>query len=703
MPGSRDAHAVLSDVLPRLAFETELQKMLADEKMRSEQHRTNYQTLKAEHTHLQDEYVSLQNELRSTIEESKLVQDKYKTIMDQLRKELAVRHAGMEDLKSQTLNSQKLEMLKLQVTEELEKPYREKFNRLDVEAEKYRNEYNKLKYEYSFLKSEYEHDKQQQQQVVEEIKLRHEAEVTNLRKEREAQIARQQHDSGGDTQRVRVMQRENAQLHLKVKGLLTELEEIRAQREHQGLQSDSVTRLQAKQMAEYAANIKALETERESLKLQCRALQSEIAATSDLQTELSSRVHELERENLSLKNRAEEVTHKSKVDLTDLKMEMLRERGDLERERDRLRNEIEELKNQVEIGKVSLDHQAESLVEKEREAVRRVQAAREEEWQKLHAVQNEKLELETKLQELDRRKIDEEASRHADREKIDDRLRAAQDAKESAEKEVLVLRTKVQHHQALTEQVDRERMENSELKTRLHRIESQYRSYMSSEQELEDANAQLKRRAQELAEDARRATDQLRVAKDDADKVIAQSRATWVEDKMNFQQRISELEDHLSKVNLSLETAVVTHRKKKKKFSIVMTKLKHKASFYKAKMQELEIERDSLKKSVPSDVHLHMRKQLRDIMRRHHEFRTIMLGAGGNGGVGGAMPDLSAMESHHKKDLELLKERLDLLDDNQRHQLEELKGITPAGSPRREGAPPPLDLHDLDGADADVC
>ena len=32
----------LERVLPRLAQETELQKMLADEKMRSEQHKTNY-------------------------------------------------------------------------------------------------------------------------------------------------------------------------------------------------------------------------------------------------------------------------------------------------------------------------------------------------------------------------------------------------------------------------------------------------------------------------------------------------------------------------------------------------------------------------------------------------------------------------------------------------------------------------------------
>jgi len=41
-----------SAALPRLMQETELQKMLADEKMRSEQHKTNYQMLKAEHTRL---------------------------------------------------------------------------------------------------------------------------------------------------------------------------------------------------------------------------------------------------------------------------------------------------------------------------------------------------------------------------------------------------------------------------------------------------------------------------------------------------------------------------------------------------------------------------------------------------------------------------------------------------------------------------
>lgn len=84
--------------------------------------------------------------------------------------------------------------------------------------------------------------------------------MSNLRKDREAIMSRSHGGADGtDPQRLRALQRENAQLHLKLKGLLSELEEIRAQREHLGLQSDSVSRLQSKQLAEHSASVKALE------------------------------------------------------------------------------------------------------------------------------------------------------------------------------------------------------------------------------------------------------------------------------------------------------------------------------------------------------------------------------------------------------------------------------------------------------------
>lgn len=52
----------------------------------------------------------------------------------------------------------------------------------------------------------------------------------------------------------------------------------------------------------------------------------------------------------------------------------------------------------------------------------------------------ERLALETKLQEMDRRKIDQEAYKHAEKEKMEDRIRATNDAKEAAERELLVLK-----------------------------------------------------------------------------------------------------------------------------------------------------------------------------------------------------------------------------------------------------------------------
>ena len=42
--------------------------------------------------------------------------------------------------------------------------------------------------------------------------------VSNLRKERETILARTQADGGYDHQKARTLQRENAQLHLKIKG-----------------------------------------------------------------------------------------------------------------------------------------------------------------------------------------------------------------------------------------------------------------------------------------------------------------------------------------------------------------------------------------------------------------------------------------------------------------------------------------------------
>lgn len=84
-----------------------------------------------------------------------------------------------------------------------------------------------------------------------------------------------------------------------------------------------------------------VQAERESLRRQVESLSRDLTGTTDTHNKLTIRIHELEKENMVYKNRAEEVIHKSKVDLTNLKMDMLKQRGDLERERDKLSNLVD--------------------------------------------------------------------------------------------------------------------------------------------------------------------------------------------------------------------------------------------------------------------------------------------------------------------------------------------------------------------------
>ena len=83
--------------------------------------------------------------------------------------------------------------------------------------------------------------------------------MTNLRKERDATLSKVQTESSSDAGKVRVLQRDNAALHVRIKGLLAEIEELRSEKEKQALDAESIQRTQDKQIAELQATLRSLE------------------------------------------------------------------------------------------------------------------------------------------------------------------------------------------------------------------------------------------------------------------------------------------------------------------------------------------------------------------------------------------------------------------------------------------------------------
>ncbi|XP_062860141.1 centrosomal protein of 83 kDa isoform X5 [Trichomycterus rosablanca] len=442
-----------------------LQNMLIDERMRCEHHKTNYQTLKAEHTRLQDEYARAQSELKRMLCEKQTTQEKLQLLLAELRGELLDKTRELEELKLQVMTPQRMELLKAQVHQEMEVPIREHFSKLEEEAEKYRSEYNKLRYELTFFKSEFDHQREEHERILQERGIRYNADLARLERDKEELTAQlQSGDPARDGKRVEALLREKAQLHQRLRGLEAEVAELRAEKDSTGAQAENTQRIQLRQLVESQAALKALESEKQSLRMHLQLVEKELHLSQEQNTTITTKLHKAEREMNDLHHQVEEKMHAHKLELANVKLECLKARGEVERERDILQTQVESLQSDLEVLKATVKRNTELLSDKEREMVRRLQGAKEEEMQKMAAVQEEKLELEHRLSELEQQRALQEATGNSKSEEFEDRLRAAQLGEEVARKELQNIKAKVQQQGLQLEELERQKTENTELR-----------------------------------------------------------------------------------------------------------------------------------------------------------------------------------------------------------------------------------------------
>ncbi|KFP96030.1 Centrosomal protein of 83 kDa, partial [Leptosomus discolor] len=443
----------------------ELQKLLIDEKMRCEYHKANYQTMKAEHVRLQEEYAKSQDDLKRLLVEKQALHDKFQFLLAECREELLGKTEELEKLKVQVLTPQKLELLKAQIQQELESPMTERYQKLENEVEKYRTEYNKLRYEHTFLKSEFEHQKEEHAHILEEKKIKYEAEIARLDKDKE-ELHNQllSVDPTRDGKRVEALTREKAQLYQKLKGLEAEVAELRAERDNCGVQAENVQRVQVRQLAEMQAMARSLEAEKKSAELQIDRIEKELRMSHEQNILLTSKLHKAEREVSSLAAKVEELKHSHKLEVTNVKLEAARTKSEVERERNKIQSEMDGLLSDKEILKAAVERHKVLLVEKDRELIRKVQAAKEEVFEKIAALQDEKLELENRLTDLEKMKLEQDTWRQSEKDHYEEKLRAVQMAEESSKKELQRLRLKIQQQAIQTEELEEKKRESADLK-----------------------------------------------------------------------------------------------------------------------------------------------------------------------------------------------------------------------------------------------
>uniref|UniRef100_A0A671Y0K4 Centrosomal protein 83 n=1 Tax=Sparus aurata TaxID=8175 RepID=A0A671Y0K4_SPAAU len=592
MPALPSFSSLLS---PPVSAEMELQKMLIDERMKCENHRTNYQTLKAEHSSLQDEFTRAQGELKRLLSDRQAQQEKLQLLLAELRGELLDKTRELEELRLQVMTPQRLELLRAQVQQEMEAPVRERFNKLEEETEKYRSEYNKLRYDCTFLKSQLDHQREEHARILEEKSILYEAEISRLEKDREDLVAQYQgSDLLRDGKRVEALLREKAQLHLRLKGLEAEVAELRAQKENSGQQAENVQRIQIRQLTESQATLKSLEAERQSLRLQLERTESELNLSHEQNSQLTGRLHKAERDVNSLTCQIESLKHSHKLEVASVKLECTRSKGELERERDTLQGQIESVQADVEVLKASVERHKEALVEKERELVRKVQSAREEEFRKTAALHEEKLDLENRLATLEQQRALQDAADNTQKEEWEERVRSAQHGEESARRELQSLRTKLQQQSSQLEELERQKGEIADLQQQNQELGVQLGTLSHSESDLMETNHRLKETLDRLREELR-----------------TRQRVEWLEEKHKLQEREAELQQKYSQAKEKLQRAAVAQKK-------VLLQLKNPLN--KNLLSFLS------RRSSFSEEQAQLSRRLKELQRRHNEFRRLLLG-----------------------------------------------------------------------------
>ncbi|XP_074082699.1 centrosomal protein of 83 kDa isoform X2 [Macrotis lagotis] len=663
--------------------QSEFQKMLIDERFRCEHHKTNYQTLKAEHTRLQDEYIKSQNELKRLLNEKQTLQEKFQLLLAELRGELLTKTKDLEELKLQVLTPQKLELLRTQIQQEFEAPLRERLLILDEEGEKYRNEYNKLRYEHTFLKSEFEHQKEEHTRILEEEKLKYEAEIARLVKDKEEVHIVDPKES----KRMEKLALEKAQLCQKLKGLQDEIKELLAEKENCGTQAENIQRIQVRQLAEMQTTIRSLEAEKQSAKLQYDRVEKELQSTNEQNTLLISKLHKAEREITSLTSKVEELKHSNKLEIADIKLEAARAKSEIERERNKIQSQVDGLLSDNEILKSTIERNKMLLIEKDRELVRKVQAAKEEGYQKLATLQDEKLELENKLADLEKIKVEQDVWRQSEKDQYEEKVRASQMAEESTKRELQSIRMKLQQQMIANENAEKEKTENADLKQKISDFQIQVNSLTQSETELVDSNRMMKEMVERLKQECRNARAQAEKAQLQAENSLEEKRVEWLEEKHKLHERIKEKEEKYSQAKEKLQRASLAQKKRKSLYENKLKKQQEKIELLEAKNEELETENQVLnRQNVPYEDYTKLQKRLKDIQRRHNEFRTLFLvpsvppapsfnsvnfmSAPLSSGVEKSFPPSPSEE--HQRELTLLRKRLEELETSQRKQLEEL-------------------------------
>jgi len=618
------------ETIQKLERLNQLETVTAEQRIRIEKYRTMYETLKAEHEQVEDEKEKHSTELLEIREEMKSLQSQCQNLVSQARAERDLKVAECEEIKLKVLTPQKMEVLKIKLQEEVELPYKQKLEALEIEVDRYRNEFNHLRYDYSFLKSEYEHEIAQKKTVLDEICGKFELEKETLQKQISSLTEEINSKVPGDMHKLRLLQKENTQLNLTVKSLKDEADELRNKNEYSNVQIDQASRLQARQLSELSIQCKALESEKDTAKLQLDRVQKELDNSIREQDKISTDLNRMERENLQLKSQIEEMSHCHKMDLNNIKLDLTKDRCELEQEKDRFQMEMNMFKSKATIQESNILDLKKNIDQKEQEATKRVQAVREEEWSRINKLECEKAQLESQLSSSEQQRLEMQSAFKSLQDQMDDRQKTEQDNKEKHDREISNLRNQVMLEKQKCNSNELELEKLSDLKAKHQKLIQGQELTLASQTELKNDIDKLQQAGLLLRKELDLSQADLHTQRELHQKNIQEIKKQSENSKHKLTEKLTCLDKEYKELKDRYEKLSHNAKKKTKKLKSELEVLHLEVEELKAKEAHHQLEKQALMKNMSVEQE-RMRRKFDKFRHRQQQFSHVLNTSNFNG------------------------------------------------------------------------
>ncbi|XP_068163617.1 centrosomal protein of 83 kDa-like [Antennarius striatus] len=342
------------------------------------------------------------------------------------------------------MTPQQLELVRGQAEQEMEAKCMERISRMEKEVKQYKGGYDEVLQKCASLVSQMECQRDEHAHILKEMNVLHETEISRLVNERKELVACCHH-----------------------------LDSLRVAKDKEALQKEKVELSIRMSNMEAQDALKSVKTENQWLRQQLERMRTECEHRESLEKLSSSKhMYKTEKEVSALNNQIEKLKQTHNLEIAKMKMELKSSKGELEREKKALKKQRDDLLEEIKKMQVAVKQYKAALFEKEQEMVKKVQSTREEELCRFAALHEEKSKLVDRLASLERTKALKDAEDISEKMEWEGRLHRALLGKESAQRELQSLRSKLQEFEETAKQqaeLSDLQQQNLELRIQLER------------------------------------------------------------------------------------------------------------------------------------------------------------------------------------------------------------------------------------------